>query len=373
MRISERAFHFAINSYKKNNTDTNLFRSIIVGDILKCYDFDEKVVAAGYLHEVTKNTEYSINDIAQLFGGEVSSLIMTTNFPDIDDWQQKIKISIKNCQNLPINNKSIIIADLIAQLEESRINSKDVNYENQKHYYQEMLKTLEVDSEETVLVELLDRLYLNILVVFYNYKIDTFGKNNSFIKNKNNYLVQLKSIIKSSKPSIIQFSKQNTGSSVKKIGLNLFDKNIHIIKVLEKKTTDKYERDYIEDNRGLSVEERNLLIASEIELGLLSESLDNRDIIILNQDLFNRLLLIRRFITSDTMKEKLNKYIEFYLPQINNIINYQLFPYTSSKNATNHYSNLEVIKSNHRVLKNLIPIMKSDYILKLKLMLEKKN
>ena len=71
MSLSDRALIFAIRAhegaYRKDDENKPfVIHPLIAGEILKKAGFDEAVVAAGYLHDVVEDTDYTIEDISRL-------------------------------------------------------------------------------------------------------------------------------------------------------------------------------------------------------------------------------------------------------------------------------------------------------------------
>ncbi len=388
MKISERALHFTIKTYEELNHEHNILHSMTVGDILKYYDFDDKVVAAGYLHDLLDNTSYTTDDISKLFGGDVASLLMTFAVSKSIDQ----KSQTKNAQYLPARNKAIIIADLIASLEEIIIFPHKADSID-KDYIEEMFASLEYESYDTELAPLLDRLYKNILVVFYDYNdVITYSEDNV---NSNEELVKLKEILNSSKPSIIEFSKKKESNNFTQICLDFFKRNNYKIKVLDQtQKNKKYEKQYM-DSKGLSIKERNLLLTYEVSGNLLSELSGNQEIILLDENLFNRLTWIKRLIDNGKITEtEFIQYLNYYMFQINQLIDYVVIPYKNDLTKINfdtveHEASLyccqKLLGGNnllnaddennlYQILIYLLPIMNNkDDIEQLKFMLEKKD
>jgi len=87
MNLKERAKLFAINAHmeqvRKSEPDKPMIiHPISVGMLLEEYGYDDTVVAAGYLHDVVEDTNYTIEDIKKEFGEEVASLVMGASEPD---------------------------------------------------------------------------------------------------------------------------------------------------------------------------------------------------------------------------------------------------------------------------------------------------
>ena len=128
------AYQYALKKhdgqYRKHDKDTPyVFHPMVVSLILKTADFDEKVIAAGLLHDVVEDTRYNIDDISKLFGGEIASLVMTATEPDKSlPWKERKKQQIKVIKDLPVANKAIVCADKIANLEDLRIQLRKNGY-----------------------------------------------------------------------------------------------------------------------------------------------------------------------------------------------------------------------------------------------------
>ena len=104
MSLSERALNFAIRAHmgqmrKSEKDKPYVIHPIIVGLLLKKYGYDDKVIAAGYLHDIVEQTDYTIDDLARLFGGEVASLVMTAT--EADDSLSWIDSKTKQIKAIP--------------------------------------------------------------------------------------------------------------------------------------------------------------------------------------------------------------------------------------------------------------------------------
>ena len=87
MNLKDRAKLFAINAHmgqiRKSEPDKPMIMHPIgVGMLLEEYGYDEKIVAAGYLHDVVEDTKYTIFDIKKEFGDEVANLVMGATEPE---------------------------------------------------------------------------------------------------------------------------------------------------------------------------------------------------------------------------------------------------------------------------------------------------
>ena len=417
MKASERALSFITRAYdgkvRRESKLPAVVHSMIVGDLLKSYGFDDEEVAAGYLHDIVEETDYTIDDIARLFGGKIASLVMTATDADKSlPWKARKTQKIKNSKDLPISNKAIIIADRIANLEEKKISYLKTgyvdfslyhgNFEDQRWYNECMLGSLETGPINPEIDAMLDRLALSIQKLFYNKKI---SKNETRILSKmqangrTEELLALRNILEDKKPFVIEFAgtpKEEPASLLNVIN-DFFKQSSFKVKVIEEtgdSTPGKTQDDFITDSKSLTDADRNFLIASEIECGLLSDLSSGHDVILLNRGLFERLVWIQRYLETGVLTEEdFNSYIEFYMPTIENIINYTVISSTGKLSVTEQsiiprkkdamaycqtLLNGDSLTNDKRdttlrLLENLLPVMREDYIRQLKLMLEQKK
>ena len=124
MNVKELAKEFAIKAHKgqKRKFDTAkpmIIHPINVANILSEYEFDDNVVAAGYLHDVVEDTKYTLKDIEKKFGQDIASLVNGATEPDKSlSWEERKKHTIENIKNLNLRHKAIVCADKISNLED---------------------------------------------------------------------------------------------------------------------------------------------------------------------------------------------------------------------------------------------------------------
>ena len=407
MKVSDRALNFAIRANeeafgKQKNEDIDIYKPIVVGDILKFYNFDDNVVAAGYLNGIVEDTEYTIDDISRMFGGEVACLVATSVEPNKDlSWNERKRQKIKSVKDLPYKNKSVIIASTIAKLEkyimqnqmngEIDFSDSEVDFETLKLYYQELFAAIDEGIEHPML----ERLYETILNVFHNTDLDTDLKlSKSRINiNKKDELGNLKDVVCSKKPFIIEFTKQKRINRVKLMDLldNFFKNDGYKLKVVNSdEANNKYKKDYITDKNCLNETERNYLIASEVEANLLTEVSNGDNIILIDQTLFARLIYLQRLLASERCSEEnLEEFLSFHSPELEGIISYTVINYGERKtNKNSEYDKamldcMELLGGNSmgdnqkkvemKVFENLLPIMQTGYIHQLKYLMESKK
>jgi thymidylate kinase len=381
MKASDRALNFAIRAHegqvrKSEKDKPMIFHPMIVGDLLKSYDFDDNVVAAGYLHDVVEDTPYTINDLSRLFGGDISSLVMTASEPDKSlSWEERKKHTIKAAKDLPNRNKAVIIADKISNLEDIKILFKKNGFEDfsafkrgkeaQKEYFEGLYKSLadgtdidNVDDEENnKIIMLLNRFYNAILDVFYlsnyDYVRDTVFENDEEEYNRltkldayKEELSKLKKVIGDNKPYIIEFTgTPRTGKTTMINVLNdFFKKGGFKVKVIDEFiSSPRYKNEFVPDYKSLSLVERNLLIASAVETDLMEQIAGDEDIILADRSLFDRLVWMQRLLNKGEMSEAdFNLYLDHYLPQIEGLINEVVICYTDPLTAVkrDYHANL---------------------------------
>ncbi len=394
MNLSDKALIFAIKAHegasrKDENDKPFIIHPLITGEILKSAGFDDATVAAGYLHDVPEDTIYTLDDVSQIFGGEVASLVMTAcNQNGNLSWKEKKLQKIKLCRELPARNKAVILADKIANLEDIKtysIKRGKVSFENygadfddQKWYYESMFDSLKNNVDHPMLYPLLDRLYDNITDVFY-LDILKFSNNKTKIQSQINELEKLKNIIKSPKPFIIEFNNKKNNTDLVNICKNFFNEDSFKIKVANP-------QDILIDNNVLAWSEKNTLILAELELNFLTQISIGQDIIIVDQSLFNKLILIQRLLKGQHVT---NEEFALYLDYFQNNINYVLLNFKKkntkvSIQAISDYldllamyniklNKLNYIGQNYKIFEAILPIMRKEYIKELKLYLENKK
>jgi len=390
MRVSNSdvALNFAIRAYEiKSSENLEIFNAIIIGDILKKHRFSEEVVAAGYLSTVTKTTDYTNKDIARLFGGEIASLLLTTIEINEKDLSQ-----LKLIKDLPLKNRVIIAASAITKLEAQRIKLQTVenldlaliDFETQKTYYKQLLDILEEDAEH----QIFDELYNCIYKMYYNPHAGYEVSQEDLEATPQEKLTALKDLLESKKPYIVEFTHDKQSKSSLITVVNDFLENDSItLKVIENSNQE------CPDKNGINRTEANFLIACEIEKGLLLEVVNDNNLLLVNQGLFNRLIWFKKLINRGGIyQEKVEEYKEYYLPELSKTINHVRLNYTKRfKNPNNYESTLDnlvklfdgepilsdVPENEQRIaacqaVGHLIPFMPKQKILELKEHIQKK-
>ena len=127
MNIKEMAKTFAIEAHrgqvrKSEPEKPMIMHPIGVGIILKEFGYDDNVIAAGYLHDVVEDTEYTLEDIKEKFGEDVADLVCGASEPDKSlSWEERKQHTIDTLKDLPLRNKAVVCADKISNLTDLNI------------------------------------------------------------------------------------------------------------------------------------------------------------------------------------------------------------------------------------------------------------
>lgn len=341
MNIKEKAKYFAINAHlgqiRKNEPDKPMImHPISVGMLLESYGYDDYVVAAGYLHDVVEDTNYTIEDIEENFGSRVSSLVKGASEPDKSlSWEERKKHTIEQTKTLPLENKLVICADKINNLEDLMIKfqkngKRDFSAfkrgeDKQKWYYTNIYNSLIYNEDENL--PIFKRLK-NVLDIVFNNKEDLYLKDTIFNDNKDYYdklkklhaqkveLERLRNLCKLTKPFVIEFSgTPRTGKTTTINNLyDFFKKGDFDITIIEEFTTSKYyKEEFKQKYSDLSSSDFNIAILKEVTNQLKDIINSGREIILIDRSINDRQIWnYRRYKKGDidlkTYEELRDKY-----------------------------------------------------------------
>lgn len=384
MKTITKARKFAINAHKGQVRKSDIEKPMIihpidVGNILEDYGFDENVIAAGYLHDVIEDTNYTKEDIEKEFGSDICSLVISASEPDKNlSWEDRKKHTIDTIKNLDIRHKAIVCADKISNLEDLRILS-EINgkydfsafkrgFESQKWYYENIYKSLINNEDESNLMFI--RLKELIDYIFNNEKNDEYIKEQIFnndleyerllkIHYKKEEIYKLKNVLSKNIPYVIEFTGTPRTGKTSLIN-NLYDffkKKGFVVEVLEEFTTSKK---YKKEIYPLLKNQYTNIVNTEIPkyvLNQLNETIEtNPDIIIIDRSLFDRLIWVDRLVLKGGMsKLEYDNYKKTYIPLIKEKINIIISTYTDSLTALkrDYNANLSLEKRNFLNEKNI--------------------
>ncbi len=341
MSIKEKAKYFAINAHlgqiRKNEPDKPMvMHPLSVGMLLESYGYDDYVVAAGYLHDVVEDTNYTIEDIEENFGSRVASLVKGASEPDKSlSWEERKKHTIEETKTLPLENKLVICADKINNLEDLMIKfqkngKRDFSAfkrgeDKQKWYYTNVYNSLIYNEDENL--PIFKRLK-NVLDVVFNNKEDLYLKDTIFNDNKDYYdklkklhaqkveLERLRNLCKLTKPFVIEFSgTPRTGKTTTINNLyDFFKKGGFDITIIEEFTTSKYYKEKFKQKYSdLSSSDFNIAILKEVTKQLKDIINSDREIILIDRSINDRQIWnYRRYKKGDidlkTYEELRDKY-----------------------------------------------------------------
>ena len=356
MDIKEKAKLFAIEAHKgqvrKNEKDKPMImHPISVGELLESFGYDDNVVAAGYLHDVVEDTEYTIEDIKKEFGCDIASLVMGASEMDKSlSWEERKQHTIDEVKNLPFRNKLVVLADKINNLEDLSIKlgksgTRDFSNfkrgeESQKWYYTNVYKSL-INNEDDSL-PIFKRLKNALDEVFYD-KENLYLKDVIFANNKGYYeklkrlhamkveLQRLKALSPLDKPFVIEFSgTPRTGKTTTINNLyDFFKKGGFDIEVIEEFTTSKYYKEYLKDKlKGMSLGDSNIAILEKVYKQLQDALNLNKDIILIDRTINDRQIWnYRRYITGDMPGEQYFEARDKYKEISKELIDFLLITY----------------------------------------------
>ena len=360
MKIELKAKKFAIKAHKgqvrKNDKDKPMIiHPINVANILKEYDFDQNVISAGYLHDVVEDTKYEIENIKEMFGEDIASLVWGASEEDKSlSWEERKEHTIEKTKTLDLRHKAVICADKISNLEDLRIlyelNGESVfssfkrGFESQKWYYTEVYNSLIMNEDRHH--PMFIRLKEIIDYIFYNKNSNEYVKNIIFKDNLDEYnllknihyrkeeVFKLKNVLSKKKPYVIEFTgTPRTGKTSLINNLkDFFKKKGFSVCIIEEFTTSlKYKTQIYPTLKNKYKNVVNTEIPKYV-LKDLDDAINSKyDVIIVDRSLFDRLIWVDRlFLKKGMSYEEYNEYKSTYIPLIKEKINIIVSLYTDS-------------------------------------------
>ena len=360
--ISNDAKVFAIKVHRgqrrKSDKDKPMvIHPINVANILREYNFDDNVIAAGYLHDTVEDTSTTLEDINKLFGEDIKSLVEGASEPDKSlSWEERKKHTIETIKTLDMRHKAVIAADKISNLEDLKIlfeikgeydfSAFKRGFDDQKWYYTEVYNSLTLNDNHPMF----DRLKELIDYVFYNDHKDEYLINNIFNDNLDEYKelkklqYKLKEITKlrsyvNNKPYVIEFTgTPRTGKTTLINNLkDFFKKAGYNVKLINEFTTSKkYKEEVYPSLINKSYKELNIEIPKYIKANLEEAIKENPDIIIVDRSLYDRLVWFDRLYQKNGLTKRefdslFNMYMDIIKKTTDIIISTYTDPITSLK------------------------------------------
>lgn len=359
MNIKEEARVFATKAHKgqirkSDKEKPMIIHPINVANILETYNYDDNVVAAGYLHDVLEDTKYKEEDLLRKFNKDIVSLVLGATEPDKSlSWEERKRHTINTIKNLDLRHKAVVCADKISNLEDIRIifeikGEKDFSafkrgYDKQKWYYSEIYKSLIYgEDKENVMFNKLKNLIDDVFYdrkdnklerKIFDDKIEEYNKLVKFHYRKQE-IYKMTKVLNNNKPYVIEFTgTPRTGKTTLINNLyDFFKKGGFNIIVLEEFTTSKrYKQEIYPKLKDKYKKVVNTEIPKYV-LKELEETIDKEpDIIIIDRSLFDRMIWVDRLYKKNGMLiEEYNNYIKEYVPIIKQKIDIIISTYTDS-------------------------------------------
>lgn len=133
---------------RKTDNVAMIFHPFTVGMLLQRTGMSEDTVIAGILHDVVEDTKYTIDDIENIFGKKVRTIVEEVTENKALEWKERKKEAIEKVRNASFEGKMVECADKINNLEtlydlieekgEEVWKSFNKPYTEQKWYYTEM-------------------------------------------------------------------------------------------------------------------------------------------------------------------------------------------------------------------------------------------
>lgn len=355
-----KVFAIKVHSGQRRKSDkdkTMVIHPINVANILREYNFDDNVIAAGYLHDTVEDTNTTLDDINKLFGEDIKSLVEGASEPDKSlSWEERKKHTIETIKTLDMRHKAVIAADKISNLEDLKIlfeikgeydfSAFKRGFDDQKWYYTEVYNSLTLNDNHPMF----DRLKELIDYIFYNNHKDEYLINNIFNDNLDEYKelkklqYKLKEITKlrsyvNNKPYVIEFTgTPRTGKTTLINNLkDFFKKAGYNVKLINEFTTSKkYKEEVYPSLINKSYKELNIEIPKYIKANLEEAIKENPDIIIVDRSLYDRLVWFDRLyqkecLTQDEFDSLFNMYMDIIEKTTDIIISTYTDPITSLK------------------------------------------
>ena len=401
MSLKQRAKNFAIKAHKgqvrKNEPDKPMImHPISVGNLLEEYGYSDEIIAAGYLHDVVEDTKYTIDDIRNEFGEKIANLVMGASEPDKKlSWEERKQHTIDETKKLPLENKLVICADKINNLEDlwikfEKFGERDFSLfkrgeEQQKWYYTNVYQSLIYNENENL--PIFKRLKSILDNVFDEHE-DMYLKNVIFIDNEEYYknlkklhaakmeLQRLKKLSSLSKPFVIEFSgTPRTGKTTTINNLyDFFKKGGFKVTLIEEFTTSKYyKEEFLPKYKDVSISKLNELIVEKVAHQLEKAIQKNVDIILIDRSLNDRQIWnYRRFVKNEMLEDVYLNLKEKYSKISKDLIDYLVITYAdpivSLKRDYNsslalekrNFLNVDNIKEYNESLKDLSDLFKTS-------------
>ena len=329
--IKDKALFFACLAHLGQVRKTEKNKPMIVhpietGRILERYGFDDNTVAAGFLHDVIEDTKYTKEDILELFGEDICSLVVAASESDKSlSWEERKLETIRKVRGFDDRKKAVVCADKISNLSclkslFDRTGNRDfssfkVGESLQSWYYTVLHRSIIYGKEEEK-----NEMYLEMknLVddIFYGRISKEQLEANYYIEDKERLdkLIKLdalaselyklrKLVILENKPTVIEFlgtMRAGKTSAIKSIS-ELLKKKGFKVKIIDEFTTSIEFKEEIKNNFKGTLQELHQLIFEKVNEKIDEAKEDlNADFVIIDRGLNDRLIWLNRLYLSES-------------------------------------------------------------------------
>lgn len=107
---------------------------IEVAIILAKRGFSDEIIAAGLVHDVLEDTQYSEEEMRATLGSEVMSIVDAVTNDDSLGWEEKKHRYVETVRNGPMGAKAVAAADKIANANSLLASARDQGVDVWKHF-----------------------------------------------------------------------------------------------------------------------------------------------------------------------------------------------------------------------------------------------
>lgn len=157
LRALKFATHAHNGQFRKQSDVPYITHPIRVARFLGTCNVNKYFIAAAYLHDVVEDTEYSFDDIEDLFGTEVRRLVELVSEDKTKTWEERKQSNIDKVKNMTLDEKKLIACDKLANISDINDEYQRLGYvnfdkfkrgrEQQEWYYRNMYFNL-VEGED---------------------------------------------------------------------------------------------------------------------------------------------------------------------------------------------------------------------------------
>lgn len=158
----EQAIHFATDCHsgqlRKGSDTPYIMHPLEVMQILHQMGADTDLIVAGLLHDVVEDTDTGAEEIENVFGADVASLVAHHSEDKSRTWQERKETAIREAANADERLQKLILADKLSNIRSMKrdfdaIGDKlwerfNAGKEKQAWYYKNMVKALQKLGEK---------------------------------------------------------------------------------------------------------------------------------------------------------------------------------------------------------------------------------